>query len=99
MTGVEPTEKQFLQLVLDCAAAYHWLCYHTYDSRRSAAGWLDVVCCKPPRLVIAELKVGRRRPTDAQRDWMVALAGCPGVEVFLWYPRDFPQIERVMKGA
>lgn len=46
------------------------------------------------RLVYAELKVAKNRPTPAQEMWLAALRKS-GVEVYVWYPEDFPEIVAV----
>ena len=38
-----PTEKQFQQSVVEVARTLKWRVYHTHDSRRSAAGFPDLV--------------------------------------------------------
>lgn len=49
--------------------------YHTHDSRRSEAGFPDLLAIRGPRLLAIELKVGRRRVTDEQREWLRAFDG------------------------
>ncbi|HEY7061755.1 MAG TPA: hypothetical protein VII06_09760, partial [Chloroflexota bacterium] len=57
----------------------------------------DVTCVRPPRLLFAELKVGRRAPTAAQAAWLDALAQVPGVEVFVWRaPEDLERIAEIL---
>jgi hypothetical protein len=90
------SEKQFMQQVIALARLRRWLVFHPYDSRHSVAGWPDLVCCRPPRLLLIEVKTERGRATVAQRAWLDALQQCPGVEVFLWTPRDWIQIQEVL---
>lgn len=89
-------ERDFQADVLELAHLCGWLAYHPHDSRRSAPGYPDVTLVKPPRLLIVELKTrtGRVRPEQAR--WLTALAHCPGVEVAVWRPRDWPMIERAL---
>ena len=91
------TEKEFLQTVRELAQLYGWLCYHTWNSQHSPAGFPDLVLVRPPRVVFAELKVGRNRPTPAQQQWLNMLGACPQVEAYLWTPNDWPQIEQVLR--
>jgi hypothetical protein len=91
------SEERFLQAIRELAHALRWATYHTRNSRRSDQGWPDLVMARPPRLVVAELKVGKRRPTDAQQAWLDALAGCPPVEAFVWYPKDWDEIVEVLR--
>ena len=56
--------------------------FHAFDSRRSAAGWPDIVACKPPRILFVELKVGRYQPTEEQLRWLHLLGEC-GLEAYV----------------
>ncbi len=90
-------EKDFLQAVKELAQLQGWLTYHTWNSQHSPAGFPDLVLVRPPRLVFAELKVGRNRPTPAQQEWLRQLGACPQVEVYLWTPDHWAEIERVLR--
>lgn len=93
-------EDLFQSHVRGLAQLYGWgPDYHTYDSRRSPPGFPDLVLVRPPRVIFAELKVGRGVLTPYQRVWRDALLRCPGVEYFCWYPRDLLEIERVLRRA
>ena len=67
------TEAQFLTKVTDLARARSWLVYHTYDSRRSAPGFPDLVLARDGRVMFVELKVPSGRISQNQRAWLVAL--------------------------
>jgi hypothetical protein len=88
-------EEAFLQLVFDLARALGWLAYHTRDSRRSAAGFPDLVLVRE-RLVFAELKVRRGEVSGAQRGWLNRLARC-GQETYLWRPAQWALILEVLR--
>ena len=90
-------EKDFLQAVREYARLMGWTDYHTWHSLHSPAGFPDLVLVRPPRIVFAELKVGRNRPTPAQQHWLNLLGACPAVEVYLWTPEDWNEIERVLR--
>jgi hypothetical protein len=60
------------------------------------SGFPDLTLTKGGRLIFAELKVGYRKLTPAQADWMYVLRMVPGVEVYVWRPRDFEQIISVL---
>jgi hypothetical protein len=91
------TEEDFLQAVRALARMLGWKLYHTRDSRRSDPDFPDLVMCRPPRLVIAELKVGTRQPTEGQLAWLLTLADCPPCEAYAWWPKDWPEIEACLK--
>lgn len=88
MTTVEISEAAWQEQVLELAQLYRWLAYHTFDSRRSAAGFPDLVLARAPELLIVELKSERGRVRPEQRDWLEVLAAC-GIETHVWRPSDF----------
>jgi uncharacterized protein with PIN domain len=96
---VEP-EQSFQRRVIKAARLFGWqLIYFTYDSRHSPEGYPDLTLCKPPRLIFAELKrddAPRRLPL-AQEAWHDALCRCTGVEAYVWRPRDWQQIEKILR--
>ncbi len=81
------TEKELQQQVVQLAKMLGFLVYHTYNSRRSAAGFPDLVLIHPRYGIrVAELKVGRNKPTAAQEKWLAALRAA-GVPTYLWTDR------------
>ncbi len=96
--GARINEKQFTQQVLDAARYLGWLCYHTYDSRKSEPGFPDIVATHACYgTFYAELKTHRGKVSDAQQLWIDRLRE-GGERVFLWRPYDWDEIERVLKG-
>ncbi len=93
-------EKAFQAQVVELAAMYGWLCYHTYDSRRCAPGYPDLALAHPSgQYLLAELKSQHGRLRPAQRVWIDALCKA-GVEVHIWRPRDWDSIvERLTRHA
>ncbi len=67
------TEAQFQEKVTTRARARGWLVYHTYDSRRSAPGFPDLVLARDGRVMFVELKASSGRISAAQREWLTAL--------------------------
>lgn len=101
------TEKEFAQALVDLARLLHWRVYRTYDSRRSPAGFPDLVLVRNGRLIFAELKTAKGRLTADQTGWLAALGDVERavdgwvekfVRVYVWRPSDWPQIEQVLKG-
>lgn len=79
-------------LLANVVEACRWLglrCYHTHDSRRSVAGFPDLVIVGRT-VAFVELKANSRT-SRAQRDWMQALAGA-GAYVQLWRPEQWPDV-------
>jgi hypothetical protein len=78
------TESQWASIVNETAAIGGWRRYHTYLSKRSPAGFPDLVLVKPPRLIFAELKTDAKtsKPTEQQEEWLEDLRGvAEGVEL------------------
>jgi hypothetical protein len=82
------TEKQLQDAVLAMARHLGWRCYHTYDSRRSDAGFPDLVLVRGRRLLVAELKRDGLGPGEHQQRWLTALADTPA-EVHVWRPANW----------
>ena len=95
------SERDFQAHVLAMAQAHGWLCYHTYDSRRSAPGFPDLLLVKDGFFIFAELKTERGRLTTAQAEWIEALRehGCDAVISAVWRPSDLDDIERILGGS
>ena len=89
------SERDFQRQVLDLARLHHWTVYHTFDSRRSTAGFPDLVLVRPPRLIFAEIKTQTGKVTPAQWDWLHSLQAC-GQYAALWRPSDLRRIERTL---
>jgi hypothetical protein len=99
-TAVKPiTEKTFQAQVTELARLLGWVVYHTFDARRSAPGFPDLLLISPSagRLIVCELKVGDRRPTAAQGRWLELFKAC-GIETYCWRPSSWADIERTLKG-
>lgn len=94
------TERQFQAQVVTLLRLHGWpLVYHTFDSRRSEAGFPDLVACRPHdgRLLIVELKAQRGRMTEAQKAWRAGLGEVRRVTVDVWRPSDGDRIERIIR--
>ena len=95
-------EDDFLAAVIELATLCHWLVYHTYDSRRSQAGFPDLVLVKPDKLIFAELKTTKGAIRPAQRKWLDTLATMAieqsQVEIYLWRPDDWDGIVKIIAG-
>lgn len=85
------TEKEFQSQVVQLAKICGWKVYHTYDSRRSEPGMLDLILVKN-RVLWRELKTATGKITPAQRDWLAALEAA-GQDARVWRPEDFNSIQ------
>ena len=85
------SEDQLQRAVVRVAREQGWLVYHTYDSRRSVAGFPDLVLVHAAhgagRLLFRELKTVKGRVSAAQRVWLAKLAAA-GADVAVWRPAD-----------
>src|SRR5882762_234751 len=84
-------ENSLLAEVRRLAKTHGWLCYHTYNSRRSDEGFPDLVLVREA-VIFAELKSRTGKPSHAQHIWLRMLERTGNVEVYLWRPQDLPQI-------
>lgn len=91
------TEKEWQQLILDFARLRQWLPYHTFDSRKSAAGFPDLVLVRGDRLIFSELKTERGKVSDAQQEWIDALNQVPRAEVYVWRPSHWDSVQDVLR--
>jgi hypothetical protein len=94
---LELDEKGWQADVMATAERCGWqLRYHTFDSRRSTAGFPDLVLVRAPRVIFAELKRNDQRPTAEQWRWINELGDCDGVEAYIWCPDDRATVDRIL---
>lgn len=93
------SERDFTEQIRQLATTLGWLRYHAWTSIRSPSGWPDEALVRAPRVVLAELKSEAGRVTDPQRRWLDELAGCPGVEVYLWRPSMLEAIAELLQST
>lgn len=91
-------EREFQRQVTELARLHGWRVYSVPDSRRSTEkGYPDLTLWHPThkRFMFAELKrdIGKLRPEQAVV--IAELVGC-GHTVFVWRPKDWPEIESVL---
>ncbi len=92
-------EKDWQQTVIDAAKANGWLCYHTFDSRRSESGFPDLILIRDTEMLVIELKRERGTVTLDQEQWLRAFSGVAGLTVMVAKPSDWDEIELVLKGG
>lgn len=81
-------EEDLQSSVIEMAKHRGWKFYHPYDSRRSVAGWPDLVLVRGDRTLFRELKREKGYPTPDQREWLAALEQA-GNDVGVWKPRHW----------
>jgi len=95
------TEAQFQSSLIKWAKTFGWRVHAErpaqYSDGRWAthvqgdAGWPDLVLVRPPRMIFAELKVGKNKLSDAQIAWWRVLTAT-STEVYEWRPEQWSQI-------
>ncbi len=93
-------ETGWQRQVLDLARLVGYrLAYHTHDSRRSAAGFPDLVILNPRdgRLVFLELKAERGRTSPEQLAWIAGLQACGQVAEIV-KPSDIGLVHALLTG-
>lgn len=86
-----------MQQVIELSSLSGWLCYHTHDSRRSQAGFPDLVMIRGERLIFAELKSEKGKTSSQQDEWLSALKGSRQGEVYVWRPSDWDELVGVLE--
>ena len=99
-------ESGFQRTVIEMAHALGWFIAHfrpamTAWGWRTAvsadgAGFPDLVLVRGDRIIFAELKSETGQISPAQEKWLDALMAT-GVEVYVWFPRDFDRIEEILR--
>jgi hypothetical protein len=91
----ELSEAQFQEQLLDLLRMTGWRVHHETDSRRTEGGLPDLVCVRPPRLVVLELKSASGVLTEPQRAWLADCASC-GIEAAVAGPGDLLVLSKVL---
>ena len=84
------TEDELQQVIVDAALTHGWQVFHDNDSRQNRAGFPDLVLCKPPKVIIIELKSAKGRIRPEQRVWLEALEKCDTISTGLVRPAELP---------
>lgn len=104
------TERQFQQQVVHLAHLHRWRVMHVrptigrrggqaaWQTATSTPGWPDLTLWRPGQLLLVELKTDRGRLSPAQREVIGSLQDA-GVDVRVWRPADWPEIETTLKGG
>ena len=96
------TEAGFTKAVIDLAKVNGWLTAHFRPAMTRAGKWItavqgdgkgfpDLVLVRGTRLIFAELKVGKNKPTPEQFEWLARLMGA-GAECYIWRPEQWDEI-------
>jgi len=91
-------ERDMQTTIRQAANLLGYKVYHTYDSRRSDAGFPDLVICGYDLLMFLELKSSTGKPTAEQTEWIDAITRvqCPPMAQVA-YPEDLDRILSILK--
>jgi hypothetical protein len=99
------SEDDWALTVYQCARLHGWLCHHQRPGQNQHGQWSSAIQGDPgfpdwvflrERVIWVELKVGRKKPTVAQRRWLDRLLRA-GHEAYVWYPHDWPLVQAALR--
>ena len=90
------TEKELQSDILKLAERNGWKAFHVYDSRKSSAGWPDLVLVRGVVLLFLELKTESGKVADAQQEWIDALQKVRIVSADIARPHNFDDVRRAL---
>ena len=109
MRLIEPSEKQFQDAVVDFARINGWdRIFHAprggtggrvHANYPESSGFPDLVMVRGHRLVMIELKARKGRLSEKQKGWLDALRVVPAVEVHVFRPDDWLDIQSLLGRA
>jgi hypothetical protein len=99
MTGRPPlSEAAFQQRVMEAARRAGWLCCHFRPAKTQRGNWItpmagdkgfpDLALAKDGRVILAELKSDKGKPSKEQLAWLAAVGG----HGRLWSPENWEAI-------
>lgn len=97
------SEDDFLRTVVEYAQWHKWLVHHAKPAVKhdrwatwqdGDPGFPDLVLARDERVIFAELKREKGKPTKAQMEWIEALGQPPA---YVWYPSMWDTIERILR--
>lgn len=93
------TERELREQVRDLCKVFGWRFYFTWTSIHSPRGMPDLILCRPPRLIFAELKSDKGKITSHQQEWLDLLGECGGnVECYIVRPSDIEKFVGILRG-
>lgn len=92
------TESDLREWVRDLCKLFGWKMYFSWTSLHSPRGFPDLVLVNSSmkRVIFAELKTDKSKPTPYQIEWLDCLYDA-GAEVYLWRPQDIETIAKILR--
>ncbi len=89
------SESHYTRQIVELATLRGWRVVHFLPARYAQSdsfathfighkGFPDLIMVRPPRIIVAELKMPSGRIHAEQEAWLKAFAGCPCVETYIW---------------
>ena len=103
--SLDADEAAFQAKVIQFARDAGWLVNHTYRGRTAKGAWRtnttapgfpDLLMLRNGRMVVLELKMPGNHASDEQNRWVGLFQTVPGVEAFVVYPADWPEIVELL---
>ena len=95
---IEISETDLREQIRDLCKITSWKFYFTFNSIHSPKGMPDLILCRPPRLIFAELKNEKGKISTYQQEWIDVLSQCGmNVEVYIWRPSDINEILKTLQ--
>lgn len=101
------SERDFQRALWAYAEDRGWKCHYMYKSAQrlqngkyrglGTPGWPDVIAVRGESMLAIECKAERGRATAEQKKWLDTLKNVPGVETFIWKPRDAAEVIERLK--
>ncbi len=99
------SEDEFTDQVIAVFQLHKWKVVHFDRARKKNGSWRtpirgdpgspDILAARCGKVIHAELKVGRNKPTKDQEQWLHHL----GDGAYLWYPCDWETIVMLASGG
>ena len=86
-------EDAFQAQIIQLATLHGWTHYHTHDSRKSVAGFPDLILIRGAVLLAVEVKQGTNTTTDEQRVWLQHFRDT-GAGAWVYRPTPAPTAEQ-----
>jgi ribosomal protein L37E len=91
------SEKSYQAQIVELAEKCGWWTYHVHDSRRSSAGFPDLMIVRGANLHFVEVKAEKGR-VQPEQQWMIdALGKVERVRARIVRPSDWPAVEAMLR--
>lgn len=111
LTVIHISERDWQNQVIQLAKLYKWK-VHAERPARTKHGWKtpiqgdvgfpDLVLVRGDRLIFAELKTQKGQLSQEQENWYIALSSVAyereeHIQVEVWRPKDFEEVQKILK--